>query len=101
MSEVLEYHAPYVVHSNDIMPIEPTFSRLQDPLAGLGKSLTREKSIEKSVQLDSDSEKATVVTVEDTYPDGGLRAWLVVLGCFMYTCTVLYVLFIFPICRAL
>ncbi|KAK7042544.1 monocarboxylate transporter [Favolaschia claudopus] len=34
-------------------------------------------------------EKAVVAVVADewTYPDGGLRAWLVVLGCFIMACT--------------
>ncbi|KAE9405886.1 MFS general substrate transporter [Gymnopus androsaceus JB14] len=40
---------------------------------------------------DSDSEKVTIITIEEAYPDGGLRAWLVVLGCFLYACTVLQV----------
>ena len=31
------------------------------------------------------------IVVEWTYPDGGLRAWLVVLGCFLYAATMMYV----------
>lgn len=84
MSE-LENSAP----SSHIMPIEATFSYAHDPPAELGEPLTREKVTVKSVK--EDSETATVVPLEDAYPDGGLRAWLVVLGCFLYACTVLYV----------
>lgn len=28
---------------------------------------------------------------EWTFPDGGLRAWSIVLGCFLFTCTCMYV----------
>lgn len=92
VTDLPEYHVPYVVQSNDIMPIEATFAHPQDPLAELGEPLTREKSIVHSgVMADSDSEKVTIITIEEAYPDGGLRAWLVVLGCFLYACTVLQV----------
>lgn len=40
---------------------------------------------EKSSESDAGGE------VEWTYPDGGLRAWLVVLGCFIMSCTCMQV----------
>jgi hypothetical protein len=34
-----------------------------------------------------ETSKDAVEEVEWTYPDGGFRAWLVVLGCFIMACT--------------
>ncbi|KAF5370535.1 hypothetical protein D9757_010128 [Collybiopsis confluens] len=80
----------YVVQAGDIMPVETAFAQPPDPLAELGEPVTREKSLVELPDVEStDSEKAsTLVPLEEAYPDGGLRAWLVVLGCFLYACTV-------------
>ncbi|KAJ3869887.1 major facilitator superfamily domain-containing protein [Lentinula novae-zelandiae] len=70
------------------MPIEATFAHPQNPFGELGQPLNREKSIGQiSVKADTES-ATTLIPIEDAYPDGGLRAWLVVLGCFLYACTV-------------
>lgn len=83
MSDLPEYLTSYVVQSNDIIPIDVVF---EGPLAELGEP---KKSIVHSViKVDSDSEKVPVTAIEETYPDGGLRAWLVVIGCFLYSGTV-------------
>ncbi|KAJ3730198.1 major facilitator superfamily domain-containing protein [Lentinula raphanica] len=69
------------------MPIEATFAHPQPPLAELGEPLNTEKTIVPTVKADTES-ATTLIALEDSYPDGGLRAWLVVLGCFLYACTV-------------
>lgn len=92
MSKLQEDEVSYVIQSNDIMPIEATFAHPQTPFGELGQPLNREKSIIGQLSVKADTESATtLIPLEDAYPDGGLRAWLVVLGCFLYACTVLYV----------
>ncbi|KAF8823680.1 hypothetical protein HHX47_DHR9000495 [Lentinula edodes] len=92
MSKLQEDEVSYVIQSNDIMPIEATFAHPQTPFGELGQPLNREKSIIGQLSVKADTESATtLIPLEDAYPDGGLRAWLVVLGCFLYACTVLIV----------
>ncbi|KAJ3887546.1 MFS general substrate transporter [Lentinula edodes] len=89
MSKLQEDEVSYVIQSNDIMPIEATFAHPQTPFGELGQPLNREKSIIGQLSVKADTESATtLIPLEDAYPDGGLRAWLVVLGCFLYACTV-------------
>jgi hypothetical protein len=40
---------------------------------------------EKTVAGNVLEEPAEVLQIDSDYPDGGLRAWLVVLGCFLIT----------------
>lgn len=83
---------PYVVQSKDIMPIEATFALPYNPPAEPEQPLTRERratvSSEKTGSTGSENSTPPLNAIEDAYPDGGLRAWLVVLGCFLYACTV-------------
>ncbi|KAF9075382.1 major facilitator superfamily domain-containing protein [Rhodocollybia butyracea] len=69
------------------MPIEATFAHPYNPPAELEQPLTREKSVVPSEKAGS-TDASSIFALEDAYPDGGLRAWLVVFGCFLYACTV-------------
>ncbi|KIK64357.1 hypothetical protein GYMLUDRAFT_161130 [Collybiopsis luxurians FD-317 M1] len=71
------------------MPVETTFPQSPDPLAELGEPLTREKSLVPLPERTDSEIASTLIPFDQAYPDGGLRAWLVVFGCFLYACTAL------------
>ncbi len=61
------------LHSRDVIPTEVM----------LASTHALDEKAVKGVTSDADH-----ASPDDWgYPDGGLRAWLVVLGCFMFSCT--------------
>ncbi|KAJ7679089.1 major facilitator superfamily domain-containing protein [Mycena polygramma] len=61
------------------LPVLPAQEALHTGLDSVDCEKTSVETPKDAVEADSD--------VEWTYPDGGFRAWLVVLGCFIMACT--------------
>lgn len=82
------------IRSNEILPSEAmlaTGAQTQRRTSTC-RSIAEEKEEEKGGTSDlSDDGRGDITEEEWTYPDGGFRAWLVVLGCFMMACSCMYV----------
>ncbi|KAJ7050188.1 major facilitator superfamily domain-containing protein [Mycena amicta] len=83
--------SPAQVQSNQVLPVEAMI-----PRPGAGPStlpvegvavVAREKGIVTASDSEASSQTELGGDVEWTYPDGGLRAWLVVAGCFIMAMT--------------
>ncbi|KAK0224157.1 major facilitator superfamily domain-containing protein [Armillaria fumosa] len=79
--------SPTNVQSN--VPAEALLVLSQTTLLSVSSPLTREMTEEKVAESHDEekSEETGTYPLEWRYPDGGTRAWLVVLGCFMFAST--------------
>lgn len=77
----------------DVSMIQPPQISQVDSEANAGalqQSGSEETSSEVKEYAQGFSSHTLDAEEEFTYPDGGLRAWLVVLGCFIMACTCMY-----------
>uniref|UniRef100_A0A0W0EYB5 Major facilitator superfamily (MFS) profile domain-containing protein n=1 Tax=Moniliophthora roreri TaxID=221103 RepID=A0A0W0EYB5_MONRR len=75
------------VRSAEVLPPEAMLATSNCPGPAEGSYVPNTCEKEQISRNSAPCPETSSISEEEWYPDGGLRAWLVVLGCFMFACT--------------